>query len=254
MILIIPSIDIKDGRCVRLVRGVPGTEKVYSDDPLQMAILWRGENAKMLHVVDLNGALEGEMKNLEVIKKIIQTVDIPIQIGGGIQTYDLAKEIFRAGAGRVVISPATLGDPELIKRLILEFGPRKIVISIDAKNNILESQGRQEDAELTAISLGLRAKLLGVERVLYMDISRDGTMAGPDFPAIKEFALKTGLKVTASGGISGYQDLRRMQELEPYGVDSVIIGRALYDNRFPCQELWRRCEVELEDLGPTRRV
>ena len=254
MILVIPSIDLRDGRCVRLVQGIPGTEKVYSDDPLQMATLWRGENAKMLHVVDLNGALEGEMKNLELIKRMIEAVDIPIQVGGGIRTYERAKEILQLGAGRVVISTAAIEEPEIIEQLVADFGPRKIVVAIDAKNNIVQTKGWQEDTGLTAISLGLNIKLLGIERVLYTDISRDGTMSGPNFPAIKQFAETTGLKVTASGGVGGYQDLRRMQELEPLGVDSVIIGRALYENRFPCQELWRMCENELEDLSPTRRV
>ncbi len=254
MILVIPSIDLKDGKCVRLVRGVPGTETVYSSDPVQMAILWRGENAKMLHVVDLNGALEGEMKNLDVIKKMIQTVEIPIQVGGGVRTYAQAENLFEAGAARVVMSTVAIEDPDLIKKLIEEFGPRKVVVAIDEKNNVLHMEGWQENSGLTNISLGLRMKLLGVERVLYTDLSRDGTLTGPNFGAIKEFAEKTKLRVTASGGVAGYPDLRKMQDLEPFGVDSVIIGRALYENRFPCQELWRMCEPELEDLGPTRRL
>jgi phosphoribosylformimino-5-aminoimidazole carboxamide ribotide isomerase len=254
MILVIPAIDIRDGKCVRLVQGAPGTERVYSDDPVRMAILWRGENAKMLHVVDLDGALEGEMKNVNVIKKIIGAVEIPVQVGGGIRTYEQARDALHVGAGRVVMSTAAIEDPDLIKRLIVEFGPRRIVVAIDAKNNIVQMRGWQEDSGLGAVSLGLNMKLLGTERVLYTDITRDGTLSGPNFSAIKEFAVKTGLKVTASGGISGYQDLRRMQELEQHGVDSVIVGRALYENRFPCQELWRMCEGELEDLGPTRRV
>ena len=254
MILVIPSIDLRDGKCVRLIQGMPGTEEVYSEDPIQMAILWRGENAKMLHVVDLDGALEGTMKNLPVIKKIIQAVEIPIQVGGGVRTYDQAKEIFQSGAARVVLSTAVIEDPDLIRRLVLELGPRKVVVAVDAKDNVVRARGWQENTEVTAISLGLNVKLLGVERILYTDISRDGTLRGPNFSAIKEFALKTGLKVTAAGGIGGYEDLRRMQELETSGVDSVIIGRALYENRFPCQELWRQCESELKDLGPTRRI
>jgi phosphoribosylformimino-5-aminoimidazole carboxamide ribotide isomerase len=254
MILVIPSIDIMDGKCVRLVQGVPGTEKVYSGDPTQMAILWRGENAKMLHIVDLNGALEGEMKNLEIIEKIIQTVEIPIQVGGGIRTFEQARDLFRVGAARVVISTAVIDNPDLMNRLIADFGPRKVVVAVDAKNGIVQKRGWQEDSGLEAVSVGLNVKLLGAERVLYTDIARDGTLTGPNFLAIKEFAVKTGLKVTASGGVGGYKDLRKMQELEPCGVDSVIVGRALYENRFPCQELWRQCESELEDLGPTRRV
>jgi phosphoribosylformimino-5-aminoimidazole carboxamide ribotide isomerase len=254
MILVIPAIDLKDGRCVRLVQGVPGTDRVYSDDPIRMAILWRGENAKMLHIVDLNGALEGEMKNIDIIERIVDAVEIPVQVGGGIRTYEQAHDVLRAGAARVVLSTAAIEAPDLIKRLLAEFGPRKIVIAVDAKNNIVQVKGWQEDSGLEAVSLGLTMKSFGAERVLYTDITRDGTLSGPNFSAIKEFAVKTGLKVTASGGVSGYQDLRRMQELEQYGVDSIIVGRALYENRFPCQDLWRMCEGELKDLGPTRRV
>jgi phosphoribosylformimino-5-aminoimidazole carboxamide ribotide isomerase len=254
VILVIPSIDIKDGKCVRLVQGVPGTGEVYSGDPVQVAILWRGENAKMLHVVDLDGALEGKMKNLETIEKIILSVEIPIQVGGGIRTLEQARELFRVGAARVVLSTAAIEDPDLMKKLMADFGPRKVVVAIDAKDGIVQKRGWQEDSGIEAVSLGLNVKLLGVERVLYTDIARDGTLTGPNFSAIKAFAVKTGLKVTASGGVSGYQDLRKLQELEPYGIDSVIVGRALYENRFPCQQLWRQCESVLEDLGPTRRV
>jgi phosphoribosylformimino-5-aminoimidazole carboxamide ribotide isomerase len=254
MILVIPAIDLRDGRCVRLVQGAPGTERVYSNDPIQMAVLWRGENAKMLHIVDLDGAIDGEMKNLDVIKKIIEAVEIPIQVGGGIRTYEQARNVLEAGAGRVVISTAAIQNVDLVKRIIAEFGPRRVVIAIDARNNIVQVKGWQENSGMEAVPLGLNMKSIGVERVLYTDITRDGTLSGPNFSAIKEFAVKTGLKITASGGVSGYEDLRRMQDLEQYGVDSIIVGRALYENRFPCQDLWRMCEGELEDLGPTRRV
>ena len=254
MILVIPSIDIKDRKCVRLIQGKPGTETVYSDDPVQMAILWRGENAKMLHVLDLDGALEGPMKNLDVIKNIIQSVEIPIQVSAGVQTFDRAKEIFQIGASRVVMDRRANEDHNLMKDLIGEFGPRKIVVAIDAKNNDGETSGLREDSGLSPVKLGLRMKELGIERALYTDLSRDGTLSSPNFASIKEFAVKSGLKVTASGGIGGYTDLRRMQDLEPIGVDSVVIGRALYENRFPCQELWRACETELKDFGPTRRI
>jgi phosphoribosylformimino-5-aminoimidazole carboxamide ribotide isomerase len=254
MLLILPAIDIKDGRCVRLVQGVQGTEKIYSDDPVQMAILWRGENSKTLHVVDLDGAFGGKMKNLEVLQRMMKAVDIPIQIGGGIRTYDQVKQLFEIGLYRVVLGTAAIDDPELVSRCVKDFGARKIVVGIDAKNGVVMTKGWQENTGIEAVSLALNMKSLGVCRIVYTDITRDGMLAGPNFEAIGDIAKKTGLKVTASGGVSNYQDLIKLQELEKFGVDSVIVGKALYENRFSCQALWRENEQSLDDLGPTRRI
>lgn len=254
MLLILPAIDIKDGRCVRLVQGALGTEKIYSDDPVQMAILWRGENAKTLHVVDLDGAFDGKMKNLDVLERMMKAVDIPIQIGGGIRTYEQVKKLFEIGIYRIVIGTAAIDDPELVSKCVKDFGARKIVVGIDAKNGVVMTKGWQENTGIEAVSLALNMKSLGVCRIVYTDIARDGMLSGPNYEAIQHIAQKTGLRVTASGGISGYQDLIKLQELEKFGVDSVIVGKALYENRFSCQALWRANEQELEDLGPTRRI
>ncbi|MFA6469125.1 MAG: 1-(5-phosphoribosyl)-5-[(5-phosphoribosylamino)methylideneamino]imidazole-4-carboxamide isomerase [Bacteroidota bacterium] len=254
MLLILPAIDIKDGRCVRLVQGAPGTEKIYSDDPVQMAILWRGENSKTLHVVDLDGAFDGKMKNLDVLQRMMKAVDIPIQIGGGIRSYEQVKQLFDIGVYRVVIGTAAIDDPDLVSRCVKDFGARKIVVGIDAKNGVVMTKGWQENTGIEAVSLALNMKSLGVCRIVYTDITRDGMLAGPNFEAIREMAEKSGLRVTASGGVSGYQDLIKLQDLEKYGVDSVIVGKALYENRFSCQALWRENESILDDLGPTRRI
>ena len=254
MLLIIPAIDLKNGKCIRLVQGAPGTEKIYSDDPVKMAVLWRGENAKTLHVVDLDGAFEGSMKNLDVVKRMIDAIDIPIQIGGGIRTYEQAKQLLEIGIYRIVIGTAAIDDPDLVIRCIQDFGARKIAIGIDAKNGIVMTKGWKENTGIEAISLALNMKKLGVCRIVYTDISRDGMLIGPNCEATKEMAVKSGLRITASGGVSNFQDLVKLQELEQYGVDSVIVGKALYENKFPCQALWRENEQTLEDLGPTRRI
>jgi phosphoribosylformimino-5-aminoimidazole carboxamide ribotide isomerase len=254
MLLILPAIDIKDGRCVRLVQGAQGTEKIYSDDPVQMAILWRGENSKTIHVVDLDGAFDGKMKNLDVLQRMMKAVDIPIQIGGGIRTYEQVKQLFEIGVYRVVLGTSAIDDPELVSRCIAEFGARKIVIGIDAKNGVVMTKGWKENTGIEAVSLALNMKALGVCRIVYTDISRDGMLSGPNYEAIQNIAQRTGLKVTASGGVSSYQDLIKLQELEKFGVDSVIVGKALYENRFSCQALWRENESSLDDLGPTRRI
>lgn len=254
MLLIFPAIDIKDGKCVRLVQGVAGTEKVYSDDPVHMAVLWRGENAKALHVVDLDGAFEGSMKNFPVLKKMIEAVDIPIQIGGGIRTYERVKQLFEIGIYRVVLGTAAIENPELVQRCIKDFGARKVIVGIDAKNGVVMTKGWKENTGIEAVSLALNMKQLGVCRIVYTDITRDGMLTGPNYDAIRHIAEKTGLQVTASGGVSGYEDLLKLQELERFGVDSVIVGKALYENKFSCQAIWRMNEEKLDDLGPTRRM
>jgi phosphoribosylformimino-5-aminoimidazole carboxamide ribotide isomerase len=254
MILLLPAIDIKNGKCVRLVQGEAGTEKIYSNDPVQMAVLWRGENAKTLHVVDLDGAFEGSMKNLNVIRRMAAAVDIPIQVGGGIRTFEQVEQLFNIGIYRVVLGTAAIEDQDLIKRVIDKYGARKLAIGIDAKNGMVMTQGWKKKSGIEAVTLARRMKDLGVCRVVYTDITRDGMMTGPNFEAIKDIAIKSEIRITASGGISGYKDLLTLQELEPFGVDSVIVGKALYENRFPCQELWRLNERELDDLGPTRRI
>lgn len=253
MILVIPAIDIRHGRCVRLVHGEPGTERVYSDDPVKMAILWRGENFKALHVVDLDGAFEGKPLNFESLKAIVDAVDIPVQFGGGLRTYDDVKRILDIGVYRVIIGTAAVTDRSLLLTLLKEFGPRRIAVGIDADKGIVRIRGWQDSGDISAINLGKDLKEAGVVRVILTDISRDGTLNGVNFEWLREFVSETGLRVTASGGVSSYKDLLNLQELESAGVDSVIIGKALYENAFPCQALWRQNEKQLNDLGPTRR-
>ena len=253
MILVIPAIDLRKGKCVRLVQGEAGTEKIYSDDPAKMAVIWRGENFKALHVVDLDGAFEGKPMNLDCLKAIVDAVDIPVEYGGGMRTYEDVKRALDTGVYRVIIGTVAVNDEELLLKLLRDFGPRRIVVGIDMRDGIVQVSGWKDSTGISAVELGKKLKSNGVIRVVYTDISRDGMLRGVNTEAMKEFALGTGLRVTASGGVSSYQDLLKLQELEPYGVDSVIVGKALYENRFPCVDLWRMNEKSLDDLGPTRR-
>jgi phosphoribosylformimino-5-aminoimidazole carboxamide ribotide isomerase len=254
MILVVPAIDLSDGKCVRLIQGVEGTEKIYCDDPVKMAVLWRGENFKIIHVVDLDGAFGGSMKNFEVIERMVNAVDIPIQVGGGIRSLEQCRRLFELGVSRVVVGTIAIENPDLLGQLLEKYSARKISVGIDAKNGIVKTKGWTEDTGISAVSLGLNMKQLGVQRIVYTDIARDGMMTGPNLESIRELAEKTGLRITASGGVSGYKDLLALAALEPYGVDSVIIGKALYENKFPCQGLWRDVEKDLTDFGPTRRM
>jgi phosphoribosylformimino-5-aminoimidazole carboxamide ribotide isomerase len=239
--LILPAIDIRGGKCVRLAQGDFNQQKTYRDNPIEMAVIWRKQNAKMLHLVDLDAALSGNPENFSTIKKILETVDIPVQVGGGIRKVEDAERYFDIGACRVVIGSAAVTNPDMVADLIKRYGKKKVVIGIDAKDGVPKVHGWLDGASMSDVELGLKMKSLGVERIVYTDITKDGMLAGVGYDAIKNFADKTRLRVTASGGVSSYEDLKKLMELKPF-VDSVIIGKALYEGVFPCQKIWRKYE------------
>jgi len=241
MLLVIPAVEIMRGKCVQTVQGAEGF--VYSDDPVEIAKLWRKENAKTLHVTDVEGALEGHLVNIDSIRRIIETVDIPIELGGGIRSMEEARKAFELGAYRVVVGTVVIENPEEAQRIVEAYGASKVVLGIDAEKGIVKTRGWKESSCLTSISVALNAKALGFRRIVYTDILLEGTLREPNFEAIKQLAQKSGMRVTASGGIGVLNDLLKLQELEPFGVDSVVIGRALYANKFSCQSLWRICEA-----------
>jgi len=241
MLLIIPAIEIRGGRCVQMVQGTEGFS--YSDDPVEMARLWRLENAKSLHVTDVDGALQGHLVNVDIIKRMVATVDIPIELGGGLRSFESVKQAFDLGMYRVLVGTMVIESPEEAKRVVETYGPSKVVLGIDALDGIVATHGMAESSGLTALSVALNAKALGFRRVVYTDIRVDGTLRGVNLKVLRELAEKTGMRVTSAGGISGLDDLLKVQELERLGVDSVVIGRALYENKFSCQAIWRRCEA-----------
>ena len=239
MTLVIPAIDIKDGRCVRLYQGQYEEEKVYFDDPVKMAKLWRVQNAKVLHVVDLDAARGDRGVNDEVIRSICQCLDIPVQVGGGIRSLDDVERALEGGAYRVVIGTSAVRQPEMVSKAIERFGDRKVVVAIDARDGEVRVEGWTESSGVAAIDFAVQMEGRGCTRFVYTDISRDGTLQGPNVEAYRELGLRLErARITASGGVSGYRDLLRVSELEQYRVDSVIVGRALYENCFPCQQFW----------------
>lgn len=240
MLLVIPAIEILGGRCVQMIQGVEGY--TYSDDPVSIARLWRTENAKSLHVTDVDGIAQGRLINTDVIRQMMAAVDIPFEIGRGFRTYEAVAEAFDLGAYRVVVSPELVDDPPVAARILEAFGTSRVVLGIDAVDGIVAPRGIASVAGLSAVDCSLRAKKLGFRRVVYSDLRLDGTLRGVDLDALQRIAA-TGLRVTCSGGVSGLEDLLAIQRLEPLGVDSAIIGRALCENRFACQDLWRRCEA-----------
>jgi len=253
VLLIFPSIEISHECCVQVVQGPKGSEQTYSVDPVQMAILWRGENAKTLHVVDLDGVAEGKVKHRELIRRMVQAVDIPIQVGGGLRSFEEVEQIFELGVYRVIIGTASFEQPELIERLVKQYGSRKIAVGIDCRDNKILISDHKTVALITPLQHALHMLKLGVSRILLSVREEDSDEHKLAIDLLKELAQKTGLRITAWGGVKGYQDLIKLQELEKYGVDSTIIGKPLYQNTFPCQGLWRINEQQLSDLGPTRR-
>jgi phosphoribosylformimino-5-aminoimidazole carboxamide ribotide isomerase len=241
MLLVIPAIEVKGGHSVQMVQGVEGF--TYSDDPIEMARLCRLENAKSIHVTDIDGALQGHLVNIETIRDMVAKVDIPLELGGGLRTFEEVQKAFNLGVYRVLLSTMMVENPDEAKRVLDEYGPSKVVLGIDAYDGIAATRGWTASSGLTAMTVALNAKELGFRRIVYTDIRLDGTLRGVNISMLRDLGEKTGVRITAAGGISGLMDLLSVQELAPFGVDSVIIGRALYQNKFSCQRLWRMCEA-----------
>lgn len=254
MLLIFPSIEISRGSCVQLVHGEPGHERIYSVDPVDMAVLWRGENAKTLHVIDLDGVADGRIRNLEIIRRMVGAVDIPIQMGGGVRSEEDIRALFDVGVYRVVLGTAAVENPAFIEHLVQTYGTRKIAAVVESWDGRIRTGGGRKESDLSPLELALRMKTIGVSRLLYSSVDSATKEKRLDLEGLRQIAHGTSLRITAQGGVKNYRDLIALQELSSAGVDSVIIGRPLYENRFPCQRLWRINEEHLKDLSPTRRI
>ena len=222
---VIPAIDLKDGRCVRLFQGDFNQETVFSDDPLAMALSWQEQGAHRLHVVDLDGAIQGKPTHLDVISAIVRALDIPIQVGGGIRDIAAADAWLGVGVDRVVIGTAAVRDPDMVVEACKKHGRQRVVVSVDAKEGLVALHGWKESSNVTVLELANQMADIGVVRLLYTDIARDGALTGPDFEGNKLLAEESGLAVLASGGVASVQHIK---ELLPTGVEGVIVGRALY--------------------------
>lgn len=234
--LVLPAIDLKDGLCVRLYKGDMKEVTVYSTDPCEVALKWEQMGAKYLHLVDLDGAVAGSPKNLEAIKEIISKINIPVQLGGGIRSLETIKFYLDLGVTRLIIGTAALKNPQLIKDAVEKFGSETIVLGLDSTLGKVAIDGWETVAEKSALEFGQEMKAMGLERVVYTDTMRDGTLEGLNIEGIKEMAEKTGLKVIASGGVAGLEDARKVKELQDIGVEGLIIGKALYTGDIDLQE------------------
>ena len=235
-----PAIDMKNGQCVRLRQGAFKDITIYSDAPEKVAAHWQEKGASFLHLVDLDGALAGYSVNEEVIRRIADTVSIPIEIGGGIRSGEAVERMLGLGVRRVIIGTKAVEHPEFLRDMVRTFGEEAIVAGVDAKDGMVAVEGWEKVSSLTASDLCLTMKEYGVRHIVYTDISRDGMLSGPNVEATRKLTEETGLDIIASGGVSCMEDLKCLHEV---GIRGAIIGKALYENRIDLAEAVRLYEA-----------
>ena len=242
--LLIPAIDLRNGFCVRLLQGESDKETVYSNDPAAMAFTFEEAGAKRLHLVDLDGAFQGEGANISSIRSILKNVSIPVQIGGGLRTEEDIDRMLALGVSAVIVGTMAVKHPEVLEKLLKKYTDEQIILGIDARNRKVSIEGWKESTEIQDVKFALRWKNSGIKRVVFTDISRDGMLSGPNLAALREMAEHTGLKIVASGGISSMDDLEQLKTLEPNGVDQAISGKAIYEGKIDLNRVFKCLQSE----------
>ena len=225
--IVIPAIDLKDGRCVRLEQGLMERDTVFCDSPAHQAREWQEQGAELLHIVDLNGAFAGEPKNRGSIEEIVRNITIPAQLGGGIRDLPTIAAYLELGISRVILGTAAQRNPELVREACRLF-PGRIVVGIDARNGMVAVQGWAEVTGVAAFEMARKFEGFGVSAIIYTDIARDGMLGGPNLDATRELAESVRIPVIASGGVSRLQDIEDLMAIEQSGVVGVITGKAIY--------------------------
>lgn len=246
MMEIIPAIDLKEGRCVRLVQGQMDKETLYFEDPLEAAGMWLSRNAPRIHVVDLDGAVTGSPRNLPTIERIVRGVDVPIQVGGGIRTQDDIIRYLEIGVERLILGTLACQEPGYVKRLA-ETYPDKILLGIDAREGYVAIKGWQDVTQARAVDLIKAYPSLPLAGIVYTDIQRDGMLVGPNLPATEEVCRVSPFPVIASGGVTSLEDLAALSRLAPLGLTGAIVGKALYSGRLNYREAVRAVSREEEN-------
>jgi phosphoribosylformimino-5-aminoimidazole carboxamide ribotide isomerase len=225
--VIFPAIDLKNGQCVRLYQGDFQKETIVNPDPLQQALSFERAGAQVLHIVDLDGALDGELVNLPIIEEIAKNVTIPIQVGGGVRSLGHIQKLIQAGVSRVIIGTVAVINPDLVKEAVAIYGG-KIAVGIDVKGDYVATHGWIQTSNMHYVDFARQMEEIGIQTVIFTDISRDGTLAGPNIEKLKNLKEATSIRIIASGGVSSVVDITVLKELHVYGV---ITGKALYDGR-----------------------
>ncbi len=233
--LIFPAIDIRGGKCVRLLKGDFKQETIFSDKPEEMAAKWQAQGAEYLHLVDLDGALAGKSMNLATVKAILAKVTIPVELGGGIRTMENVDEVLALGVQRVILGSVAVKNPALVKAACAKYG-NHIVVGIDAKDGIVAVDGWGVSGNVAVEALAKEMAKAGVESIIYTDISRDGTLAGVNVEATAHLAKVSGVKIIASGGVKSLDDIKALKVYEADGIEGVIVGKSIYTGSLDLQK------------------
>jgi phosphoribosylformimino-5-aminoimidazole carboxamide ribotide isomerase len=227
---LIPAVDLKGGKCVRLQEGMANRSTEYSSDPVAMALHWEESGATRLHLGDLDGAFSGQAAHLDIAKSIFRALKIPVQFGGGLRTLEQIETILDLGAKRAILGTVAVDNPQTIEEAVRRHSDA-IVVGIDARMGKVALRGWVDQTALTAVELAMRVKKLGVQRVIYTDVARDGMLKGANYQETENLCRETGIRVIASGGVSSIEDVREIWDRRACGIEGVILGRALYDKK-----------------------
>ena len=222
---LIPAIDLIDGKCVRLYQGDYSRETVYADDPVEVALRWESLGASRVHIVDLDGARSGNLDNLDVVERIVKAVAVPVQMGGGVRSLDSARRIIEAGVQRVMLGTVAVRNPDVVRSACAELGSEAVVVAVDSRDGMVAVSGWTSGSDMKATELVARMMEAGVRTFLCTDISRDGTLAGPNYGLMRELVEVAGEGVIAAGGIAAVEHIRRLADV---GVGGAVVGKALY--------------------------
>ena len=225
MMEVIPAIDIRAGRCVRLIQGDYSKETIFADNPMEMAIKWESEGAEYLHIIDLDGAKEGSAVNMDVISKICADSAARIQVGGGIRDYETAARYMDVGVSRVIMGTSAVDRTDELERILKSIGAESLVVSVDAREGIVALDGWTRESRMTVETVVKNIEALGVKRCMYTDILKDGPVSAPNYAGVEDVVSSTNMKIMAAGGIAALSQLKRMSIV---GVEATIVGRALY--------------------------
>lgn len=231
--ILFPAIDIRGGKCVRLIQGDYAQEIIYNDSPTDMAQEWQRQGAEYIHVVDLDGAKTGDSANKQAIEAIAAAVDVPVQVGGGIRSMEIVDSHIENGVARVIIGTAAIQDPDFLKQAVEKYGDR-IAVSIDARNGFVATDGWTETSDVKAVDLLQHLSALGVKTVVYTDIMKDGMLQGPNFEELQVMNEASSIDIIASGGVSAEEDIQKLTAQNMYGA---IIGKALYEGKLSLEKL-----------------
>ena len=236
---IIPAIDIRDGKCVRLLQGDYSKETIFGEDPVEIALRWESEGADWLHIVDLDGARHGDSKNNQVIERICEATKASIQVGGGVRNLGLAQRYKSMGVSRVILGTTAISSPDIVREIIEVLGSTFVIVGVDAREGYLASDGWTVQSDISVEDLMINMVRIGVSRFLYTDIARDGTLTQPNYEVVEKLISLTPASIIAAGGISSLDDLVKLSEI---GVEASVIGRAIYTGDIKLSDAFDKVE------------